>query len=254
MRLFALIGYSLTHSFSQRFFTEKFAREHITDARYELFPISTITDLPQLLADHPDLCGLNVTIPYKEAVLPYLDGLNETAREVGAVNCIRIQEGRLTGYNTDVYGFETSLLHTGFLSASDEPVQGLILGTGGAAKAAAYVLRKLHIPSRFVSRQPKDAEHIRYADLAKWLGHGRALIINASPLGTFPIVEQMPPVPLEYLGPQHLVFDLVYNPPETLLLREARARGCIVQNGAEMLHLQAEKAWAVWNERSAKND
>jgi len=248
MRLFALIGYPLSHSFSQRFFTEKFAREQIEDARYELFPLENIQQLPQLLVEHPDLCGLNVTIPYKEAVLPWLHTLDETAREIGAVNCIKINNGHLSGYNTDAYGFETSLLRTGFLQAAHGPVQGLILGTGGAAKAVAYVLRKLQIPYRFVSRQPTAADQVAYADLAVWLTKGPALVVNASPAGTFPQVETMPPVAVEHLGPQHLVFDLVYNPPETLLLREAQAQGSLVQNGREMLHLQAEKAWAVWNE------
>ena len=248
MRQYALIGYPLTHSFSQQFFTEKFAREHIRDARYDLFPLPDITELPRLLAENPALCGLNVTIPHKEAVLPWLDVLDETAQEVGAVNCIKINDGRLTGYNTDVYGFEMSLYKTGFLTISGEPVQGFILGTGGAAKAVAYVLRKLQIPYRFVSRQPTGEDKIAYAELAQWLPYSRALIINASPAGTFPQVEVLPPVPVDCLGPQHLVFDLVYNPPETLLLREARQRGCRVQNGLEMLHLQAEQAWEIWNE------
>ncbi len=247
MRLFALIGYPLSHSFSQRFFTEKFAKEQIDDARFELFPLTHLHELPQLLADNPDLCGLSVTIPYKEAVLPYLHDLDDTARAIGAVNCIRIQNGRLTGYNTDVYGFENSLRRTGFLQAADEPVMGFILGTGGAAKAVAYVFRTMAIPYRFVSRQPTADEQITYAEMGEVLDHGRAVIVNATPLGTFPKVDALPPVPIDRLGAQHLIFDLVYNPPETLLLRQARARGCTVQNGLEMLHLQAEKAWAIWN-------
>lgn len=248
MRLFALIGYPLTHSFSQRFFTEKFAREQITDARYELFPLPNIRDLPQLLAAQPNLCGLNVTIPHKESVMPWLDALDETARQVGAVNCIRLQNGRLTGYNTDVFGFEKSLLQTDFMVAlpPDMPLRAFILGTGGAAKAVAYVLRKLHIPYQLVSRQP-TAGQISYTELPSLLSAGHALLVNTTPLGTFPVVEAIPPVPVDYLGPEHLVFDLVYNPPETLLLRQARARGSAVQNGLEMLHLQAERAWEIWN-------
>ncbi len=246
MRLFGLIGYPLSHSFSQRFFTEKFTREHIADARYELFPLPDVNELPQLLAAHPDLCGLNVTIPHKESVLPWLDVLDETARQVGAVNCIRIDGGQLTGYNTDVYGFEQSLRNTGFLTAAGETTRAFILGTGGAAKAVAYVLRKLGIRFQFVSRQPA-AGQITYAELGPLLLAGRALIVNTTPLGTFPQVDAMPPVPTDCLGPEHLVFDLVYNPPETLLLRQASARGSTVQNGLEMLHLQAERAWEIWN-------
>ncbi len=252
MRQYALIGYPLTHSFSQQFFTEKFAREHIRDARYDLFPLPDITELPRLLAENPALCGLNVTIPHKEAVIPWLNALDDIARAVGAVNCIKISKGLLTGYNTDVYGFEMSLHKTGFLTASSEPVQGFILGTGGAAKAVAYVLRKLQIPYHFVSRQPTAENQIAYAELAQWLPNSRALIVQASPVGTFPQVEVLPPVPVDCLSPQHLVFDLVYNPPETLLLQRARRQGCLVQNGLEMLHLQAEQAWEIWNEEGKK--
>lgn len=247
MRLYALLGYPLTHSFSQRFFTEKFAREQILDARYDLFPLPDIQELPQLLAAHPELCGLNVTIPHKETVLPWLDALDETARAVGAVNCIRIDGGRLTGYNTDVYGFEESLRRTGWL-VDPETAQAFILGTGGAAKAVAYVLRKMGLPVHFVSRQPAADDQIAYDELRNWLPQRRALLVNTTPLGTFPQAGTRPPLPLDVLGSQHLVFDLVYNPPETLLLREARQRGCAVQNGLEMLHLQAEKAWEIWND------
>ncbi len=249
MRLFALIGHPLTHSFSQRFFTEKFAREHITDARYELFPLPNLHKLPQLLAAHPDLCGLNVTIPHKESVLQWLDELDDTARQVGAVNCIRIRNGRLTGYNTDVYGFAESLRNTRFLDATKPgtPLQAFILGTGGAAKAVAYVLRKVGIAFQFVSRHRTIEENLHYDQLAPLLSAGRALIVNTTPVGTFPQTETMPAVPMDCLGPEHLVFDLVYNPPETLLLQQARMRGCAVQNGLEMLHLQAERAWEIWN-------
>ncbi len=250
MRLFGLIGYPLGHSFSQQFFTEKFAREGILDVRYELFSLPNISELPQLLIAHPDLCGLNVTIPHKESVMEFLDELDATAQQVGAVNCICIRDGRLAGYNTDVYGFEMSLHNTGFLTSvlsSAPALKAFILGTGGAAKAVAYVLRKLDIPFQFVSRQPMGKGQIDYDELVPLLSRGRALIVNATPMGTFPQVETMPPVPLNSLGPEHLVFDLVYNPPETLLLQQARARGCAVQNGLEMLHLQAERAWEIWN-------
>jgi shikimate dehydrogenase len=192
------------------------------------------------------LKGINVTIPYKERIIPFLDKLDETAQAVGAVNCIKIAENReLTGYNTDVIGFETSL--TNFLAKhkiSTRPSHAYILGTGGAAKAVASVLQKQNIPYHFVSRSPTQPNVLEYASLNKH--RASCIIINTTPLGTFPNIHEMPPVPLEIFKPGNLVFDLVYNPAETLLLREASARGCFVQNGLDMLHLQAEAAWEIW--------
>jgi shikimate dehydrogenase len=204
--------------------------------------------LPALLRQHPDLKGLNVTIPHKQSVIPLLDDLDETARAVGAVNCIKIgPDGRLKGYNTDVTGFEQSLLA---LIGTRKVDVAYILGTGGAAKAVAYVLDKLAIPFHYVSRSPHSPIEIPYANLAhqhsSLIIHHSSLIINCTPLGTFPNVDVMPPVPVEMFKPGNLVFDLVYNPAETLLLREAKARGCSVQNGLEMLYLQAEAAWQTW--------
>ncbi len=212
------------------------------------------------MAQHPNLKGLNVTIPHKEAVIPFLHKLDETARAVGAVNCIKTGKNReLTGYNTDVIGFDVSL--TNFLEKhknSAKPSHAYILGTGGAAKAVAYVLQKRNIPYNFVSRSPSTPQEIHYPSLithpssfipegsGQAIHHLSFIIINTTPLGTFPKTEEMPPVPLEIFKPGNLVFDLVYNPAETLLLREARARGCFVQNGLEMLHLQAEAAWEIW--------
>lgn len=216
--------------------------------RYELFPLEHIEDLPQLLAQNPDLRGLNVTIPHKETVIPYLDELDETARIIGAVNCIKILgNGRLKGFNTDAIGFEHSLKNTpGFTTYS----HAYILGTGGASKAIAFVLQKLNIPFKFVSRLPKHKSEITYDSLPTYhsslITHNSSLIINCTPLGTFPNIAEMPPIPLEILKPGNLVFDLVYNPAETLLLHEAKKRGCFVQNGLEMLHLQAEAAWEIW--------
>lgn len=242
--LYGLIGYPLGHSFSKKYFTEKFIREGIVDARYELFPLPDVADLPRLLRDNPDLRGLNVTIPHKEAVIPYLHTLDETARAVGAVNCIRIRAGLLEGFNTDVAGFEESL--RGALENRRAPGEALILGTGGAAKAVAYVLQKKGIGFRFVSRQPAGEREVSYAALRE--AALPSLIVNTTPLGMAPAVDRCPDLPFEQLGAEHLVYDLVYNPPETLLLRQAAARGCAVQNGLEMLHLQAEKAWEIWSE------
>lgn len=247
MRVFGLIGYPLGHSFSQKFFSEKFVREGITDVRYELFPLPEISGLPGVLNDHPDLCGLNVTIPHKETVIPFLDELDETAQAVGAVNCIRIRNGRLTGFNTDVFGFEQSLLNTIAEIEQAAADRALILGTGGASKAVAYVLRKLGIPYEFVSRTAKPAMNwLSYEDLVHLDWPLYRLIVNTTPLGTYPQVETCPDLPFEKISSQHLVFDLVYNPPQTLLLRRSLAQGAHVQNGLEMLQLQAEKAWEIW--------
>jgi shikimate dehydrogenase len=244
MRLFALIGYPLGHSFSKIYFTDKFNREGITGAQYQLFRLEHISGLPDLLRQHPNLEGLNVTIPHKETVIPYLDELEETARAAGAVNCIRIRNNKLQGFNTDVFGFRQSLLNL-LGSRLDEARHALILGSGGASKAVIYVLRQLGIPYHVVSRKPEPTE-ISYTDLPSFVPKS-TLIINTTPLGMVPNQETCPDLPFALLGPQHFVFDLVYNPIETLLLRRAKAQGSSIQNGLEMLHLQAEKAWEIWN-------
>lgn len=248
MRHYGLIGWPLGHSFSKQYFREKFEREGILDACYDLFPLENIAELPALLAHYPDLCGLNVTIPHKELVIPWLDALDETARVVGAVNCIRITKDRkLTGYNTDVTGFENSLLNSGFMQDS-KAESALILGTGGASKAVAYVLKKLGILYKFVSRKPVAEDEISYDSLnhPPFGLQPPTLLVNTTPLGTFPRLEEMPPLPLNIFYPGLFVYDLIYNPAETLLLREARFRGCKLKNGLEMLELQAEAAWEIW--------
>lgn len=242
MRLYGLIGYPLGHSFSQKYFSEKFAREGIADTRYELFPLENIADLPNLLLKNPDLRGLNVTIPHKEAVMPFLDELDETARAVGAVNCIKNENQKLTGFNTDVIGFEKTL-EIGHWMLENKPV--LILGTGGASKAVAYVLKKRGISYQFVSRSPKKENQISYDDLPLVI-HQSSFIINTTPLGMAPRTDACPDLPFERLTAEHFVYDLIYNPAETLLLQRARAQGCNVKNGLEMLHLQAEAAWEIW--------
>ncbi|MBL7810534.1 MAG: shikimate dehydrogenase [Saprospiraceae bacterium] len=244
MRRYGLIGRSLGHSFSKGYFTEKFLLEGIDDAIYELFPLEKVEDLSLLLAQYPDLCGLNVTIPYKETVMPLLHQLDDTAREVGAVNCIKIMEnGRLKGFNTDVAGFEYTLIHWNGWKPDLGPA--LILGTGGASKAVSYVLRKQGIAFQLVSRNPSSEQERSYESLADDLTDYR-LIVNTTPAGTFPGVDQMPPIPLDLFHNGMFVIDLIYNPAETLLLHEAKKRGCIVKNGMEMLEQQAEAAWALW--------
>lgn len=245
MRTFGLIGYPLAHSFSKKYFTDQFEREQTADCRYELFPLESINDILALLAD-PSLEGLNVTIPYKIAVLPYLNELDEAAKAIGAVNCISINraggEIELRGFNTDAYGFGESLkpllkpFHT----------RALILGDGGAAKAVKYVLGTLAIPYLSVVRTPA-AGAILYTDLTETLMASHQLLINTTPLGTFPNVEASPPIPYQYLSAQHLAYDLVYNPEESRFLQQAKAQGAVIKNGLEMLHLQADRSWDIWN-------
>lgn len=246
MPLYGLIGYPLGHSFSQKYFAEKFAREGIDDARFELFPLREVAELPALLSAQPDLRGLSVTIPHKEAVMAYLDDIDETAREVGAVNCIRINNRRLTGFNTDVIGFRQSLLAINGGHWAKAGSSAIVLGTGGASKAVAFVLKKLGIVYRFVSRNPGEDDRVSYDTFQRLSAGDYSLIVHTTPLGTYPEVGTCPDLPFGRLGPKHLVYDLVYNPPETLLLQRAEAQGCAVKNGLEMLQLQAEAAWKIW--------
>ena len=245
-QLYGLIGYPLSHSFSKRYFTEKFRREGIAGHQYELFPMEHAGALPGLVARYPNLRGLNVTIPHKQKVMAYLDAIDEEARRVGAVNTIRIAEGRLTGYNTDVYGFERSLLE--FLAAAGHTADGLkalVLGTGGASKAVVFVLEKLGIGFALVSRQQGDGI-LSYGDLDAGVMASHRLLINTTPLGMWPNEDSLPGIPYEYLGPEHLLYDLVYNPERTAFMARGISRGALACNGLAMLQLQAEKAWEIW--------
>jgi shikimate dehydrogenase len=252
LRQFGLIGFPLGHSFSKRYFTEKFEREGIHDAHYELFPLEDIAALPALLAQWPSLCGLNVTIPHKESVLPYLDVLDPDAATIGAVNCICFREGRLCGYNTDAIGFRDSLLLSAGDFVADAATVAYVLGNGGAAKAVCSVLEQLGVTYYVVSRSPKGPGQMDYASLSTVLRarnqgpENRQILVHTTPLGTFPRVEETPPVDLELLGPRYFVFDLIYNPAETVLLRGASLRGARTQNGLPMLIGQAEAAWTIW--------
>lgn len=245
MNRYGLIGYPLTHSFSQRYFTEKFAREGITDCRYDLFELPDVAALPALLTT-PGLRGLNVTIPHKQAVLPYLDRLDESAAKVGAVNVIKIgPDGSRTGYNSDYYGFKQSLLD--WLAALGRGLGGLralVLGTGGASRAVVAALTDLSIDYRYVSRTAAD-NNLTYDDLPAVLSD-YPLIINCSPVGTYPRTDEAPALPYPLITNQHLLYDLVYNPADTRFMQLGRERGAAVLNGYRMLVLQAEKAWAIW--------
>lgn len=247
MRQFGLIGYPLTHSFSARYFAGKFEREQIAGCAYDLYPLEQVSELPGLLERVPQLCGLNVTIPYKEAVLPYLTGASAAVHETGACNCIRIENGQLFGFNTDVIGFEATLQPL----LQPKHRQALILGTGGAAKAVAWVLKKLGIEYRYVSRTAA-AGQLSYEQLDAELLQSHLLIINTTPLGMQPRVDTCPSIPFESIGNQHLCIDLVYNPPQTLLLQRAAERGAVTANGGLMLEVQAEASWLVWNDAGFK--
>ena len=245
MRVFGLIGFPLSHSFSKKYFTEKFEREGLKDCVYENFPIAAIDELKKVLTT-PGLEGFNVTIPYKEKVIPFLYQSSQVVRKIKACNCIKIKEGKLFGYSTDIVGFEKALkknwnpfLHT----------NALILGTGGSAKAVRYVFENLGIKYKKVSRKP-SADSYSYEQLTKNIIAKYKLIVNTTPLGMHPNVVEAPPIPYEFLTEEHLLFDLIYNPAKTLFLKKGEERGATIQNGYDMLVIQAEENWKLWNSDS----
>ncbi|MEJ7644058.1 MAG: shikimate dehydrogenase [Chryseolinea sp.] len=244
-KVFGLIGAAVSHSFSKAYFDEKFFREGLRDYHYELFPLNNITDIELLLKETKGLSGLNVTIPYKEQILKYLDEVDGFAKKIGAVNVVRIQDGKLKGYNTDSEAFFETLdkwLPKG------KTLKALILGTGGSSKAVQEALKKYKIAYKLVSREPKKGDLI-YQDLEKnpKLITDSLLIINTTPLGMSPKTETMPPIDYEYIGADHYVYDLIYNPARTMFLQKAEMRNATIKNGLEMLHIQAEKSWKIWN-------
>ena len=292
MKLLGLIGYPLEHSFSPAYFKEKFQREGLTDCRYEAFPLSAIELLPEFLEQHPDLCGFNVTIPYKEQIIPYLDELDNAAAEIGAVNCVRIlkngdkedkgnkatartqlptkmqlptkKDYRLKGYNSDAPAF-AQCLQAGWTFQINKstnqqinkkdiylrenrtlPSKALVFGTGGGAKAVAYALKQLHIDFYFVSRSRRNGQTITYSDLNQTLSESHKLWINATPVGMFPHTEESLPLDYSLIGSEHYLFDLIYNPEETVFLRRGREHGAHTKNGLSMLHTQAELSWKVF--------
>lgn len=245
VREYGLIGYPLSHSFSQKYFTEKFHRDGINDAVFHAFPIPTIDYLPHLIEEHPLLKGFAITIPYKREVIQYLDGKTAAVEKMNACNCVCIRHGKLYGHNTDVIGFEKSFIR--YLRPHHS--KALILGTGGAASAVAFVLDKLHIDYRYVSRhKDQDRQILGYADLDENILGLYSIIINCTPLGTYPKVEEAPEIPFHLLSDKHYLFDLVYNPVKTAFLSLGEKRGAAIQNGYDMLILQAEENWKLWNE------
>jgi shikimate dehydrogenase len=246
MKGYGLIGFPLGHSFSVPYFQKKFEQEGIKDSYYKAFPIDSISKFPELLSSHPELIGLNITIPYKESVLKYLDEIDETADRIGAVNTLHIKNGKLKGFNTDILGFKKSLVSL----LENRNYRALVLGTGGAAKAVSFVLDELNIPYRLVSRTP-DKQGLSYQELNQKILEEFHLIVNCSPLGMYPHTDSFPEIPYPYLGPGHILFDLIYNPLETEFLKKGRERGAKTLNGLEMLHLQAEASWTIWNENES---
>lgn len=240
-RRFGLVGRNISYSFSKGYFTEKFKKLGLSDHTYENFDLAEISQFKNVISQ-PEIKGLNVTIPYKQEIIPFLDDLDVNAKTIGAVNTIKFTKKGLKGYNTDAHGFKKSL----------QPLllphhkKALILGTGGASKAIVFVLQQLGMEYQYVSRNPKKNQ-LGYTELVKSHFEAFQLIINCSPVGTYPEVEEKPQIPYDHLTESHLLFDLIYNPLETAFLKEGRKRGTITQNGLPMLEFQAEKAWEIWN-------
>lgn len=247
MKIYGLIGKTLTHSFSPRYFASKFEREKIGNSLYSLFPIGSIDEFPSILKDHPEISGLNVTIPYKQSIIKYLDKLDVHSKEIGAVNTIKIEYANgkqlLIGFNTDYLGFTDSIKPL----IVNKKTKALILGTGGSSVAVAYALKGMNIEYLFVSRNPEHSIEIGYYDLTKKLLDSYTIIINTTPLGMFPKIDDKPPIPYQFLTKDHILFDLIYNPDETLFLKMGKKFGCQTKNGLEMLGYQAEYSWNIWN-------
>lgn len=243
IKQFGLIGKEIGYSFSKKHFSDKFKKEHQSGYSYENFDIPEIGEFLEVLENNPDLAGLNVTIPYKESIIPFLDKMSKKAKQMGAVNTIRFtKKGKTKGYNTDFYGFQKSL----------EPLlephhkKALILGTGGASKAVAYALEQLEIGYLFVSRHAKK-NTLDYSQLSEYIFSEYLIVINCTPLGTAPNTENAPDIPYDFFTPNHIAYDLIYNPAEPLFLKKAKEKGAVTKNGLEMLMLQAEKSWEIWN-------
>lgn len=248
MKTYGLIGYKLGHSFSRNFFTEKFRNENLTEHEYVNFELDSIQDFPGIFNRGKNICGLNCTIPYKQQIMQFMDEIEEEAAEIGAVNTVKIiqRNGRkiLKGYNTDLYGFENSLRPM----LEEKHKKALILGTGGASKAIRYLFDKMGID--YLSATTKnelDEKEISYKQIDNELMNDFLIVINATPLGTFPKVDASPEIPYEFVTPDHVLYDLVYNPAETLFLKKGKEQGAKIKNGLEMLHLQAKKSWEIWN-------
>ncbi|MEH6705572.1 MAG: shikimate dehydrogenase [Galbibacter orientalis] len=242
LRHFGLLGKNISYSFSAGYFTEKFKQLNLDNHSYVNFDLQNIEEIKNVLAQDKDIVGFNITIPYKEAIIPFLTEIDPKAKEIGAVNTVKITKNGLKGYNTDVYGFYKSI--EPFIKSHHK--KALILGTGGASKAVKHALIDLGLEIQFVSRTASENK-LSYEMLTKQVMEQHQVIVNCSPIGTFPNTEVKPAIPYEFLTEEHLVFDLIYNPPKTAFMKYAEANGATAVNGSKMLELQAEKAWEIWN-------
>ena len=241
MRRFGIIGNPLEHSYSSRYFSEKFHDEHIRDTVYEPYLLGSIEQLPDLLNRFPDIQGLNVTIPFKENIIPFLDKIDKEAEEIGSVNTIKVTEGKLTGFNTDAPAFGQTIE-----SIKSKVQKALVLGTGGSSKAICYTLERLAIGYLLCSRSP-DHNKISYGMLNQEIISECNLIINATPLGMYPDVQSSPDIPYEHIGAEHILYDLIYNPPETKFISQGKQNGAMTINGLKMFKLQADLSWNIWS-------
>jgi len=243
IQTYGLLGKNISYSFSKKYFTQKFKDLKLDNYQYLNFDLQDINQLSKLLKKHKNLKGFNITIPYKQAIFPFLDSLSDEAKSIDAVNTVKIESGKLIGYNTDAFGFEKSLL-----SVCDKKSSlALILGTGGASMAVNYTLLKRGFKVVFVSRKPKNNSEISYDNLTEDLIGKAKLIVNCTPLGTHPNTDSFPDIPYQYLHKNQVLFDLVYNPSQTTFLSKGLERGTVIKNGYDMLVFQAEKSWAIWH-------
>jgi shikimate dehydrogenase len=244
-KVFGLIGATVSHSFSKAYFDEKFFRDGLRDHHYELFPLESINDIESLIANTKGLSGLNVTLPYKEVVMQFLDEVDAAAKDIGAVNVIKVEENKLKGYNTDSSAFFETVDRW---LPKDKKITALILGTGGSSKSVQQALKKLGINFKTVSREKaKGSYTYEEVNKDKKIIKTSNLIINTTPMGMHPNTETMVPISLEHIGKDHYIYDLIYNPARTMFLQKAEMHGALIKNGLEMLHIQAEKSWEIWN-------
>lgn len=245
VKLFGLLGKNIEYSFSRGYFSDKFQNLKLKKHKYVNFDLGDIKNFPMIIQQNENLKGFNVTIPYKEKVIPFLDKLDKTAKKIGAVNTVKLtKRGNLKGYNSDVVGFEKSIMPL----LKNHHKKALILGTGGASKAIAYALKRNDIKYIFVSRNPEGRKEISYDKLNEEIIKKYAIIINSTPLGTSPNIEKCPNIPYKYISEKHILFDLIYNPAITTFLSKGKTKGATIKNGLEMLELQAEESWRIWND------
>mgnify|MGYP003652700437 CR=1 FL=1 len=244
-KLYGLLGKNISYSFSRGYFTDKFEKLKLKKSKYVNFDLQNIEDFPAIIDDNEHLKGINVTIPYKEDIIPFLSKIDKTAKKIGAVNTIKFtKRGNLKGYNSDVVGFENSLIPL----LKKHHKRALILGTGGASKAIAYALKRNDIKYKFVSRNPEGKKEISYNSLTKEVMEKHTIIINSTPLGTFPDIDKCPNIPYQFITKNHILYDLIYNPAISTFLSKGKEKEAITKNGLQMLELQAEESWRIWNQ------